>query len=101
VDVGASLVSNAQAPVLVKPGECVLDHPTRSTKTRAMWVAGVGCANSIGDERVLFPVWQVDASSFVKRLPCLWSHLNLVVVAVKGMTGARSGAARSRARWGR
>jgi hypothetical protein len=51
----------------------------------------VGCANSIGDERVLFPVWQVDASSFVRRLPCLWSHLNLVVVAVVGQPPARVG----------
>lgn len=49
-----------------------------------VWPEPVGCANSIGGERVLFPVWQVDASSFVKSLPCLWSHLNLVVVAVVG-----------------
>jgi hypothetical protein len=55
-----------------------------ATKRSCAEFKRVGCANSIGGERVLFPVWQVDASSFVKRLPCLWSHLNLVVVAVVG-----------------
>jgi len=42
VDVSTALVADAQAPVLVKPGQCALDHPTLSAEARAVRVAGLG-----------------------------------------------------------
>lgn len=38
--VGAPLVANPQAPVLMKPGDCALDHPALAGEARAMRVAG-------------------------------------------------------------
>lgn len=40
MDVGAPLIADTQAAVLMKPGQCSLDHPALAAEARAVGIAG-------------------------------------------------------------
>jgi len=42
VDVGATLVADAQPPILVQPGNRALDHPALATEPGAVWALWPG-----------------------------------------------------------
>ena len=42
VDVGSAFVADAEAAVLVKPGDRALDHPAAAAESRSVRVVGLG-----------------------------------------------------------